>query len=97
MNRDEIIKLLKMLGIMAVFILAFTAVLAIVFTICFNVNKDEGNSYSVGDSTIKYIKGEGLVIKGDDTVKLYNTSTGQVENIKLEDYVNAVVAAEMPA
>lgn len=97
MNREEIIKLLKMLGIMAVFILAFTAVLAIVFTICFNVNKDEGNSYSVGDSTIKYIKGEGLVIKGDDTVKLYNTSTGQVENIKLEDYVKAVVAAEMPA
>lgn len=98
MDRSEIVKLLKLLAIMAIFILLFTSIVGVVCTICFKYKNDEGGSYKLeDDSRVNYIKGEGLIIKGDDTVKLYNTSTGEIEKIQLEDYVKGVVAAEMPA
>ncbi|RKD31539.1 stage II sporulation protein D [Thermohalobacter berrensis] len=55
---------------------------------------------------IALIKGYDLVMKDEKkierveeeyTVKVYNTKTGKVQKMKLEEYIKGVVAAEMPA
>lgn len=37
------------------------------------------------------------IIKGEELIKVYNTKTGETEEMELEEYLKRVVAAEMPA
>ena len=38
-----------------------------------------------------------IIIKGNETVKVYITETGKIEEVNLEDYICGVVSNEMPA
>ena len=62
----------------------------------------KGNSVVVGESLEDdkpAIKKEEIIVKennNDNLFKIYNTRSGEVEELELEDYVKGVVAAEMP-
>ena len=79
---------------MTLFIVAFMIVMCSVLLI--NTNKN-GNSFKIDEGSISYINGEGVVIDGDDTVKVYNSDSNKIEEYNLEDYIVGVVSSEMPA
>jgi stage II sporulation protein D len=54
-------------------------------------------SYDIDENSIKYVKGEGILVSGTDVVKMYNRKTDKIEEIPLEDYIAGVVSAEMQA
>lgn len=77
-----------------IFIISFTVLSCSIFIVS---SFKEPSSFDIESNTIKYVKGEGVVINGSDEVKVYNTENKQVENINLEEYIAGVVASEMPA
>ena len=79
---------------MTLFIVTFMIVTCSILLINTNNN---GNSFKIDEGSISYINGEGVVIEGDDTVKVYNSNSGKIEEYNLEDYIIGVVSSEMPA
>lgn len=94
MKRDDAYKDITAIGSITLIIMAF---LIIVPIIIIKTPFEGFNPFNLSDNSIKYKKGEGIFIKGDATVRLYNTETTKIEEIELEEYIAGVVAAEMPA
>lgn len=94
MNKDEIIKDIRIISYMTVFILIFMILIGSIFIIG-PINKV--NSFEVNEDSIRYIKGEGVIVKGNDKVRLYNSKKGEAEELGLDEYIVGVVAAEMAA
>ncbi|MGG7176916.1 stage II sporulation protein D [Clostridium paraputrificum] len=94
MNKDEIIKNIKIISYMTMFIFIFMILIGSIFIIA---PIDKVNSFEVSEDSIKYIKGEGVIVKGSDKVKLYNSKRNEIQEMDLEDYIVGVVAAEMAA
>lgn len=91
---------MKKLGIYISTVLIITIILPTVIVRTFNF-VPRGNSV-VGESLEKEKKvteKETIPVKDykDKTIKVYNSKTGETEELKLDEYVKGVVAAEMPA
>lgn len=84
----------KVISYITIFIISFTIIICSIFIAS---PFKRTSSFELGDDTIKYVKDEGVIVRGSDKVKVYNTTTEKVEEISLEDYIVGVVAAEMPA
>lgn len=96
----ELLKRLKIPVIMTIIIILFL----VIFTNLF-VNKldshnkeysKENQRYDINSSDIKYEEKD-IVIKGKETVKLFNVEKKEIIELPLEEYVKGVVAAEVPA
>lgn len=94
MRSDEIKNNFKVISYMAIFIISF---MIIVCSIFITSPRGSTDSFEVEESVIRYVEGEGVIVKGNDKVKVYNTQSNKVEELDLEDYIVGVVAAEMPA
>ncbi|WP_341480436.1 stage II sporulation protein D [Clostridium cibarium] len=93
MHIREMLNKFKVIFAMTGFIICFLVLFCVIFVIKPNII----NQYKIDDHSIKYIKGEGIEVKGTDKVKMYDTKKQQIVELNLEDYVAGVVAAEMPA
>lgn len=94
MNIDEVKRNIKAISYITTLIISFMIIICSVFLIS---PLNSPNSFELDNSTIKYVKGEGVIVEGSDKVKVYNTVTEKVEELNLEEYLIGVVAAEMPA
>lgn len=94
MNRNCVKNKFKTISYITIFIISFTVIICSIFIVS---PFKEPSSFELDNDTIKYVKGEGVIVNGSDKVKVYNTDTNKVEEINLEDYISGVVAAEMPA
>lgn len=91
---------MKKLGIYISVVLIITILLPTVIVKTFNfVPKASTAEGNVLEEKKPIIKEEIPVVVGYiyDKIKFYNTKTGTVEELNIEDYVKGVVAAEMPA
>jgi len=84
----------KLILIMTFCILGFMIIFSTIFIVS---PKEIFNSYNIDKNSIKYVKGEGILVSGTDVVKMYNRKTDKIEDIPLEDYISGVVSAEMQA
>lgn len=78
---------MKNLAVYVVFILFMTILMPLLLVKGCNPDK--------GEEQIK--KPQHKIIEGEELIKIYNTKTGKTEEMKLEEYLKGVVAAEMPA
>ncbi|PRR83142.1 stage II sporulation protein D [Clostridium vincentii] len=94
MNKGNMFEKSKIVIAMTFCILGFM----IIFSVIFIVSPEQLlNSYGIDENSIRYVKGEGVLVSGTDVVKMYNRETDKIEEIPLEDYIAGVVSAEMPA
>jgi len=93
-KKSEVFKESKIVIIITFCILGFMIIFSTIFLVS---PKELFNYYDIDENSIRYVKGEGVLISGTDMVKMYNRKTGKIEDISLEDYVAGVVSAEMPA
>lgn len=93
MNKNDILKEIKNISIVTAIILVFMVGSGVLLITKPN---REANVFNISDEDINYVKGEGIVIKGKDTVKLYLSGEKRVVELPLEEYIAGVVAAEMP-
>lgn len=91
-----ILNKIKILFIMALFTTLFLVLFCSIFI---KSTKNEiNNDYNIGeDSIIKHVDGQGLVVEGDNIVKLYDIKQDKVLEIPLEEYIVGVVSAEVQA
>lgn len=94
MNKGGMFKKSKIVIIMSFCILGFMIIFSVIFIVS---PREVFNSYGIDENSIKYVKGEGVLVSGTDVVKMYNRKTDKIEEISLEDYIVGVVSAEMPA
>ena len=72
----------KVISYITIFIISFTIIICSIFIVS---PFKRTSSFELGDDTIKYVKDEGVIVRGSDKVKVYNTATEKVEEISLED------------
>lgn len=100
MNMHEIMKKIKLIVIMTVFILCFLLFFTVIY-MKIPSNKSGSsknqNEFSISDESIKYSENNEIVIDGDDKVKLYDGNNDKVIELELEDYVAGVLSGEVPA
>ena len=70
-------------------LLCFTLPILLTNTEAKKTSKEQDNSFKIVESTYDY--------KDYQTIKLLHSETGDIENIKLDEYLYGVVSAEMPA
>lgn len=100
MNIYEMIKKMKLIAVMTIFILCFLLVFTVIY-LKIPINKEEKmkdrNEFNIGEEQIKYDKNEGLIVEGKDKVKLYDEDKETLIELPVEEYVIGVLAGEMPA
>lgn len=100
MNRVEIIKKIKLLAIMTIFILVFLFVFSFIYIGLPNApafKEKEKNEFSLSEENINYNKDNSLIVEGKDLVKLYDQKNNKVIELLTEEYIIGVLAGEMPA
>lgn len=98
MNRVEIIKKIKLLAIMTIFILVFLFVFSFIYIGLPNAPAfKEKNEFSLSEENINYNKDNSLIVEGKDLVKLYDQKNNKVIELLTEEYIIGVLAGEMPA
>ncbi|WP_406242649.1 stage II sporulation protein D [Tissierella carlieri] len=92
---------MKKLGMYISMVLIITILIPTVIVKTFNFvpkgNTAQGESLEQEEQIIEKVETPVTIDYTDITVKIYNTKTGIVDEINIEDYVKGVVAAEMPA
>jgi hypothetical protein len=48
--------------------------------------KELFDSYGIDENSIRYVKGEGILVSGTDIVKMYNRKTDKIEEISRRLY-----------
>lgn len=86
---------LKFIGIVTGIILIFLIMTPVLLMRTWSLT--ENNESVNNNSQVNYVKGQGVLVKGDNNIKLYNVTTKSIEEMNLEDYITGVVAAEVPA
>lgn len=94
MKKSEMFKESKIVIIITFCILGFMIIFSTIFIVS---PKEFFNSYDINENSIRYVKGEGVLVSGIDIVKMYNRKTDTIEELPLEDYIAGVVSAEMQA
>ena len=98
MNKVEIIKKIKLLAIMTIFILVFLFVFSFIYIGLPNAPAfKEKNEFSLSEENINYNKDNSLIVEGKDLVKLYDQKNNKVIELLTEEYIIGVLAGEMPA
>lgn len=94
MKKGEVFKESKIIIIITLCILGFMIIFSTIFIVS---PKELFNSFDIGENSIRYVKGDGVLVSGTDVVKMFNRKTDRLEEIPIEEYIKGVVSAEMPA
>lgn len=100
MNKDDIIKKIKLLAIMTMFVLIFLFGFSFIYMGIPSApvfKAKEKNEFSLSEENINYNGNNGLIVKGKDLVKLYDQKNNKVIELPIEEYIVGVLAGEMPA
>ena len=100
MNRDEIIKKVKLLAIMTMFILIFLFGFSFIYMgmpAIVKENYKDKNKFTLNEENISYNNNNDLIVSGEDLVKLYDQKNNKVIELSTEEYIIGVLAGEMPA